>query len=115
MISVYANKTAIEANPRRIEAMQKYNKLISWGRANPTRFIELVFKIELIDYQKWLVLNTWTAEKAVWVCSRNAGKSFLMAVYMMARALLFPKFYIYIMSNTSAQSFITWNFGRIFQ
>ena len=104
MISVYANKTAIEANPRRIEAMQKYNKLISWGRANPTRFIELVFKIELIDYQKWLVLNTWTAEKAVWVCSRNAGKSFLMAVYMMARAWLFPKFYIYIMSNTSAQS-----------
>lgn len=104
MISVYANKTAIEANPRRIEAMQKYNKLIAWGRANPTRFIELVFKIELIDYQKWLILNTWTAEKAVWVCSRNAGKSFLMGVYIMAKALLFPKFYVYIMSNVGSQA-----------
>lgn len=104
MISVYANKPAIEANPRRIEAMEKYNKLIQFGRRHPTRFIELVFKIELIDYQKWLILNTWASEKAVWVCSRNAGKSFLMSVYIMARALLFPKFYVYIMSNTGSQA-----------
>lgn len=109
MISVYANKTAIEANPRRIELMEKYNKLIQWGRANPTRFIELVFKIELIDYQKWMILNTWTAEKAVWVCSRNAGKSFLLAVYIQARSILFAKHKTYLMGPTSRQS------GELFQ
>lgn len=104
MISVYNNKMAIEANPRRIEAMDKYNRLIQYGRKYPTRFIEQVFRIQLIDYQKWLILNTWTSEKAVWVCSRNAGKSFLIGIYTMARALLFPKFAVYIMSNTSSQS-----------
>lgn len=104
MISVYSKKTEIELNMRRLESIKKYNKLIQWGRANPTRFIELVFKIQLIDYQKWVILNTWTAEHAVWVCSRNAGKSFLGAVYMMARNLLFPKFETYIMSNTGFQA-----------
>lgn len=104
MLSVYNNLTSIEANPRKIEVMQKYEKLIQWGRQNPTRFIEKIFKIELMDYQKWIILNTWTSEKAVWVCSRNAGKSFLIAVYIMARALLFPKFFVYIMSNTANQA-----------
>ena len=104
MISVYSKKTDIELNMRRIEALEKYNKIIQWGRANPTRFIEEIFKIQLIDYQKWVILNTWVAEHAVWVCSRNAGKSFLGAVYMMARNLLFPNFETYIMSNTGFQA-----------
>lgn len=104
MISVYNNLTSIEANPRKIEVMQKYQRLLQWGRQNPTRFIEKIFKIELMDYQKWIILNTWTSEKAVWVCSRNAGKSFLIAVYIMARAILFPKFATYIMSNTGSQA-----------
>lgn len=104
MISVYARKTETELNMRRLEAIEKYKKLINWGRQNPTRFIELVFKIQLIDYQKWVILNTWTAEQAVWVCSRNAGKSFLGAIYMMAKNLLFPKFETYIMSNTGFQA-----------
>lgn len=104
MISVYSKKTEIELNLRRLESIKAYNRLIQWGRANPTRFIEEIFKIQLIDYQKWVILNTWTAEHAVWLCSRNAGKSFLGAVYMMAKNLLFPNFETYIMSNTGFQA-----------
>lgn len=104
MISVYSKKTDTELNIRRLESIEKYCRLINWGRANPTRFIEEIFKIQLLDYQKWLILNTWVAEHAVWVCSRNAGKSFLGGVYMMTRNLLFPKYETYIMSNTGYQS-----------
>lgn len=104
MISVYNRKTDIELNRRRLENLVQYNKIIQWGRANPCRFIEQIFKIQLIDYQKWVIMNTWLAEHAVWVCSRNAGKSFLGAVYMMTRNLLFPNFETYIMSNTGFQA-----------
>ena len=104
MISIYSHKTETELNIRKLELIEKHNKIIQWGRANPTRFIEEIFKIQLIDYQKWVILNTWIAEQAVWVCSRNAGKSFLGAVYMMAKNLLFPKFETYIMSNTGFQA-----------
>lgn len=104
MISVYNRKTDIEINMRRLETIEKYNKLIQWGRRHPTRFIEKVFQIQLIDYQKWIIMNTWVSEKAVWVCSRNAGKSFLLAIYIMTRAVLFPNYATYIMSNTGGQA-----------
>lgn len=84
--------------------MEKYSRLIQWGRANPVQFIERVFGIELLDYQKYVLLNTWTAEHAVWVLSRNAGKSFLGAIYMMAKNLLFPNFKTYIMGHTGYQA-----------
>ncbi len=104
MISVYNRLTETELNLRRLESMEQYNRLIQWGRANPTRFIEEIFKVQLLDYQKWVILGTWTAEQAVWVCSRNAGKSFLGALYIGARALLFPKQNIFIKPQSSART-----------
>ena len=107
MISVYHNLIDNEVNIRKQEIFERYNRLIQWGRKHPTRFIEKVFKIDLLDYQKWIILNTWTAEKAVWVCSRNAGKTFMGAIYLMTRALLFPKLEIKIMNVSGKQSFET--------
>lgn len=107
MISVYNNLLDNEVNIRKQEIFERYNRLIQWGRKHPTRFIEKIFGIELLDYQKWVILNTWTAEKAAWVCSRNAGKTFMGAIYLMAKALLFPKFQIKIMNVSGKQSFET--------
>ena len=104
MISVYSREPEAPLNLRKVEALEKYNKIIQWGRANPIQFIERFFKIQLLDYQKYVLLNTWTAEQAVWVMSRNAGKSFLGAIYMMTRNLLFPKMETYIMGHTGYQA-----------
>lgn len=104
MISIYNNKTQTELSLRRQEAMDRYVRLIQWGRANPTRFVEQIFKVELMDYQKYVFLNTWDAEVAAWVMSRNAAKSFLGGLYMMTRATLFPTCSIYIMSTVAGQS-----------
>ena len=81
MISVYSRNTAIEVSVRKLEIIERFSRLIQWGRQHPTRFIELVFKIKLLDYQKYIILGTWTAKKAVWLCSRNTGKTFIGAVY----------------------------------
>ena len=96
MISIYNSKTQTELNLRKQEAMDRYVRLIQWGRANPTRFVEQIFKVQLMDYQKYVFLNTWNAEVAAWVMSRNAAKSFLGGLYMMTRATLFPSYSIYI-------------------
>lgn len=111
MISIYNRQTQTDLNLRKLEVLEKYNKIIQWGRKNPTRFIEEIFKIQLFDYQKWVIMNTWTTQKAVWACSRNAGKSFLGAVYIMAKTLLFSKFHTLIMAPSARQSFET--FGKI--
>ena len=98
MISVYSRKTEIEVTQRKLEQMEKYNKLIARGRRFPVAFIEEVMKIPLLDYQAYVIMNSWTAEKAVWLFSRNAGKSFCGAIFMMMKALLFANSQIWIMS-----------------
>lgn len=104
MISVYSKKTSTELNLRKKEAMDRYVKLIQWGRANPTQFVERIFKVQLLDYQRYVFLNTWNSEVAVWLMSRNAAKSFLGGLYMMTKAMLLPVGDIYIASTVAGQS-----------
>ena len=91
MISVYKNKISNNVTSKDYAAMSKYIQLIQWGRRNPVGFIEKIFGITLMDYQRWLISESWTKEYVVWACSRNAGKSFLVGIFVQARSLLFPK------------------------
>ena len=99
MITVFKNKISNNITIRDYEAMKKYIQLIQKGRQNPVWFIEKVFGVTLMDYQKWLVSESWTREYVVWACSRNAGKSFLVGCFIMARNLLFPKLQTQIISE----------------
>lgn len=99
MISVYQHKINNNVTLRDYDSMKRYIKLIQWGRRNPVQFIETVFGVTLMDYQKWLIASSWTKEYVVWACSRNAGKSFLVSLFIMARSLLFPKLQIQIISE----------------
>ena len=99
MISIYKQKKDNNVTSRDYDSMKRYIKLIQWGRKNPVQFIELVLGIQLMDYQKWLVAMSWCATDAVWACSRNLGKSFLLGCFIMARNLLFPKYMTRIISE----------------
>ena len=104
MLSVYGNMTDNGITLRDEESLRKYVSLIQWGRRNPVQFIEKIFQVPLMDYQKWLLSMSWNREYVVWVCSRNAGKSFLVGLFSQARALLYPKSKIHIMSSGSRQA-----------
>ena len=112
MISIYNRLTDNNVTIRDYESIRKYIKLIQWGRKNPVQFIEQIMQIPLMDYQKWLISNTWSAEYAVWVCSRNAGKSFLANVLIQARAILFPKLQVHILSAVGRQAMETFTVGE---
>ena len=104
MISIYENIIDNGITLRDEEAIKRYVQLIQWGRRNPVQFVEKIFQIPLLDYQKWLLAMSWNKEYVVWVCSRNAGKSFLVSIFAQARALLYPKSKIHIMSSGSRQA-----------
>lgn len=104
MISVYRHLTSNNITDQDEESIARYVRLIQWGRSHPVQFIEHVLGVPLMDYQRWLVSMTWVAEYAVWVCSRNAGKSFLLGNFTTARALLFPNQRIHIMSTGARQA-----------
>lgn len=104
MISVYNKETEINLGPRKIELLDKYCVIVERGRKDPVWFIENFLGVQLTDYQKWIINSSWTKKTVCLLCSRNTGKSFIVSLYIMARAILFPSSKIYIMSNTLKQA-----------
>ena len=104
MINCTYNLWDYELLPKRLEIFEKYTKILQWGRANPTRFIEDFLKIQLTDHQKWMILSSWTPSTVVWLCSRATGKSFMASVFLMTRSLLLPNTNSYIMRPSGGQA-----------
>jgi len=73
-------------------------------RRNPVKACEDLLGVVLMDYQKAMIMKSWTAEHIIWCCSRNAGKSFLVAIFAILKALLFENQRIYIVANTGTQA-----------
>lgn len=79
-------------------------EFIQWGRRNPSRFIEEVFGVQLMDYQRYLIDSSWNKPFVAWAMSRNGGKSVLAALFIMAKMLLIPGFKAYILAGVGSQS-----------
>lgn len=58
---------------KKLEGYLKYNEIIQWGRCNPTKFAELIFGLELMDYQRYAFQESWTKQFVLWLMSRNGG------------------------------------------
>ncbi|MEG0898434.1 MAG: hypothetical protein RSF40_01830 [Oscillospiraceae bacterium] len=84
---------------------------IAYYRRNPCIASEDLLGIKLIDSQKYILQRTWNASHSVWCCSRNFGKSFIGAVFMILKAILYENQAIYIVSSVGNQSKET--FGKI--
>ena len=79
-------------------------EFLQWGRRNPSRYIEEVFNVQLMDYQRYLIDSSWNKPFVVWAMSRNGGKSLLAALFIMAKMLLIPGFKAYILAGVGSQS-----------
>lgn len=77
---------------------------IAYYRRNPCIACEDLLGIKLTDAQKYILQSTWNASRSVWTCSRNFGKSFLGAILMLLKALLYENQAIYIVSSVGPQT-----------
>lgn len=73
-------------------------------RRNPVLACEEILSIQLTDFQAYVLQMTWNSNYNIWLASRNLGKSFLGAVYIILRALLYENGSIYIIGVTGATS-----------
>lgn len=103
-MEIYIPMTDRELSQKKIEEYSKMAKIVQWGRANPVRFCQTFYGLQLIDYQSYCFMKTWTAQYALWAECRGAGKDTLAAAYYMTRLALIPDYNLYISSNTYAQS-----------
>lgn len=93
-----------QINERKLEGWFKYNQIRQWGLKNPIEFQRQFMKIEMLDLQKYVFINTWNADFAVWLMCRNAGKTTVGSLYTMTRSVLIPFHETYILGKTGAQS-----------
>lgn len=91
-------------NAKKIREFTRYCKILQWGRKNPVDFAAYVLGIELLDLQKYATINSWDKKFVLWLECRNAGKSTLIAIYIMLRSLLIPSHITYILGNTGYQA-----------
>jgi len=89
---------------RKIELYEKNAEIIKFWRRNPVIACEQILGIKLLDSQKYVLNESWTKPYVVWCCSRNFGKSFIGAIFMILKFLLFENQQIYIISSVGSQS-----------
>jgi len=103
-MEIYIPTTAKELSQRKIEEYAKFEKIIQLGRQNPVWFAEEFYGIKMMDYQKWVFMESWYKPFALWLCSRGAGKTVEAAVFLQTKMVLIPNYKVYISTNSSAQS-----------
>lgn len=77
---------------------------IAFYRRNPCIACEDLLGIKLTDAQKYLLQGSWNSSHVLWCCSRDFGKSFLGAIFMILKAVLYENQAIYIVSSVGDQS-----------
>lgn len=93
-----------DLNAKQIREFLRYCKFIQWGRQNPVDFASLVFGIELLDLQKYAIINSWDKQFILWLECRNAGKTTKLAIYVMLRSILIPFHQTYLLGKIGDQS-----------
>lgn len=89
---------------KQLQEQEEIAEFRQWILRNPVHAAEELFGISMMDYQKYVFMNTWNAQFAVWCMGRNSGKSILGAIYLMMRTLAIDGCNCYILCGVGSQS-----------
>lgn len=79
-------------------------KILNYYRRNPIIACEDILGIYLSDAQAYALAGMWNADVSAFAASRNWGKSFIIAIICLLRAILYPDQNIYIVSSVGSQA-----------
>ena len=96
-----------EMTTKKLEAYRKWTEIRLFGLRQPVKFCEYFFGIEFLDFQKEVFMNSWTKSRVCWAVTRNGGKTFMVAPFVMAKQVLIPNFQTYFLSGSHEQSINT--------
>lgn len=99
---ILAKKVILSQNKK--EKYEWTAEMIAFFRRNPSIACEYLLNVPLMDSQVWILDSSWNARNIMWTCSRGFGKSFLIGIFAMLKALLYPETDIYIISKSGNQA-----------
>jgi hypothetical protein len=89
------------------EDPQEFYKKLTWLLTQPDYFAFLckhIFKVDLLPFQGLILQELWERKFPMLIGSRGMGKTFLMSLYCMLRALLMPGRKIVVVGAAFRQS-----------
>lgn len=89
---------------RKLDSLRKIAYMQKYFQCNPVKFIDIMFNIQLLDFQALLVQRSWFTKNVLAVCSRGAGKSTVIDLQLMAKGMLFSNYWAYIASGSGSQA-----------
>lgn len=92
------------ANTRYTVTMNTVALRCAYYRANPQRFCEDYLNIHLKLFQQILIYTMMASTNFMFLAARGLGKSFMMAVFCVCKAILYPGTWIVITSKTRGQA-----------
>ena len=101
---IYVKPTELQISQRKLESYKKLAEIKQWGLRQPTKFMREFMGVELLDAQEYVFMNSWLKPFVLWLESRAAGKTTMLALFCMVRGLLLNNYRIYICSGTADQS-----------
>ena len=89
------------------EDPQEFYKKLTWLLTQPDYFPFLckhIFKVDVLPFQGLILQELWNRKFPMLIGSRGMGKTFLMSLYCMLRALLMPERKIVVVGAAFRQS-----------
>jgi len=86
---------------------EQEDNLIEWNhffRKNPQYFCEWFLGLKLHEYQRFWIYTMQNSTRFMGLASRGTAKSFMVAVFALVRAILYPGTNIILASRTKKQS-----------
>lgn len=102
--NVYVKQGTYALSQRKIESLIALAEIQRYYQANPVRFIDDFFNIELLDAQAYIVQRAWMCPNVLLVCSRGFGKSTITDIVIMSKDMLFTNYWSYIASGSGSQA-----------
>jgi len=100
-------------NPFNIQTDHEFHLKLTWLLTNPEYFsfiCKQIFNIDLLPSQCFMLKEMWTRKFPMLVASRGFGKSFILSLYAMMRALLMPGRKIIVVGAAFRQSKILFEY-----
>ena len=88
---------------------------IAWLMVQPEYFsfvCKYILNIELLPFQSLLLYELWNRKFPMVIGSRGMGKSFILSVYPLLRALFMPRRKIVVVGAAFRQSKVLFEIGR---
>ena len=101
---VYIKPVNYPLSNKKIDRLIQIAQMQRYFQCNPVRFIEIMFNIELLDFQALMIQRSWLTQNVLYVCSRGVGKTTVVDLELMAKGMLNANHWSYIASGTGGQA-----------